>query len=142
MISRTKRRLVLFIILSVALVGVMLFLWFDPSLWAKEIAVEPGMNRHLAAFSGLTVEDAVYEAVHWDAPREDLTPRDRVKISARQSGSGGYVARVMQSPQDDSYERFFYELTLEHAQGTWKVVRVKRCWRGRGLWGWSTETPS
>ena len=142
MSSRTKKFILLFgAPLGLAALG--LFAFFGcPSLWAKDFPVDPASNAHLAAAAGLTAEEAALEAIHWDLPSHDREPRDRVSISVLSASSPSPVVRISYSAQDDSYHQMFYEVTLSRSPQSWTVTRLRRCWTGRGLLGWSTDTPS
>jgi hypothetical protein len=112
-----------------------------PSLWAVDFAVDPAANAHLAERSGLSPSDAAMEAIHWDVSPGERIPSDRVSISVDESGSD-FVVQITYPAQDDSYGRMFYEVTLTRSSTTWAVTRLRRCWTGRGLSGWSTGIPS
>jgi len=142
MSPRTKKPILLVgAVLGLVAVGCFAFFGW-PSLWARDFPVDPATNAHLATTSGLSTEDAALEAIHWTVPVYDRIPRDTVSISVDESGSDTFVVQVTYSAQDDSYGRMFYEVTLARPASTWTVTRLKRCWTGRGLAGWSTGTPS
>lgn len=113
-----------------------------PSLWARDFPVDAATNAHLEVTPGLSAEDAALEAIHWTVPVDDRIPRDLVSISVDESTSDTFVVQITYSAQDDSYGQMFYELTFVRRASTWTVTRLRRCWTGRGLTGWSTGTPS
>ena len=113
-----------------------------PSLWARDFVVDFATNTHLATTGDLSPEDAALEAIHWTVPAAERIPRDRVSISTTEAGPHSFIVQICYPPQDDSYERMFYEVTLSRPTGTWTVTRLRRCWTGRGLTGWSTGIPS
>lgn len=142
MSNRTKKVILLFGT-PLGLVALGLFAFFGcPSLWAKDFPVDPAANAHLATTSGLSPEDAALEAIHWSVPVYDRIPRDRVTISVDEQTPSTFVVQVTYFAQDDSYHRMFYEVTLTQNAGSWIVARLRRCWTGRGLTGWSTGIPS
>lgn len=140
--SRSKRIILLFGA-PLGLVALGLFAFFGcPSLWAKNFPVDPASNAHLATTRGLTAEDAALEAIHWTVPLHDRIPRDRVSISLEEQTPDACVVQVTYPAQDDSYHFMFYEVTLTRQTEAWAVTRLRRCWTGRGLTGWSTDIPS
>lgn len=142
MTSRTKKIILLFGA-PLGLVALGLFVFFGcPSLWAKDFPVDPASNAHLATTRGLSAEDAALEAIHWMVPVYDRIPRDRVSISLDEQTPSTFVVQITYPAQDDSYHSMFYEVTLTRQTEAWAVTRLRRCWTGRGLTGWSTGIPS
>ncbi len=142
MSSRTMKFMLLFVAPPV-LVAVGLYAFYGcPTLWAKDFPVEPASNAHLATTTGLSAGDAALEAIHWNIPGNERVPRDRVSISVSSASLEAPVVRIRYSAQDDSYHQMFYEVTLSRSPKSWTATRLRRCWTGRGLIGWSTDTPS
>ena len=75
-------------------------------------------------------------------PVDDRIPRDRVSISVQGQAPDTFVVQITYPAQDDSYHSMFYEVTLTRQAKAWAVTRLRRCWTGRGLTGWSTRIPS
>jgi hypothetical protein len=132
----TKRMLVG----SAALFIGVIYVW--PSLWARDIAIDPAMNAHLAAQRFNRPDDAAYEALHWNVAPDDRIPRGRVDARTTEIGTDTFRATSEYSAQDDSYHQIYDDLTLTRTGQIWKVTRHKRCWTGRGLLAWSTDAPS
>jgi hypothetical protein len=128
-------------LISLAALGFYVF-FGCPSLWAIDFAVDSATNTHLATTADLSPEDAALEAIHWTVPVAERIPRDRVSISTAETGPHSFIVRICYSAQDDSYGQMFYEITLSRPATTWTVTRLRRCWTGRGLTGWSTGIPS
>ena len=142
MSSRTKKVVLIFVALF-GLTALGLYVVFGcPSLWARDFAVDPAANAHLVAINGLTAENAALEFIDWNIPVYDRVPRERISLSSSQGSSDAPVVRIYCPEQDDSIHCSFYEITLSRQQETWTVTRLRRCWTGRGLIGWSTSTPS
>lgn len=140
--SQTKKTILLFGA-PLALVALALFGFFGcPSLWAKDFPVDPASNAHLAAIGGLSAEEAALESIHWMVPVCDRIPCDRVSISLEEQAPATIVVQITYPAQDDSYHSMFYEVTLTRQAEAWAVTRLRRCWTGRGLTGWSTDIPS
>lgn len=142
-VNSTPRKPILFAAAAFGLVALGYFAFSSwPALWARDFPVDPAANARLALTHGLSTEDAAWEAIHGAVPDHDRVPRDRASISVDEAGSDAFVVRVTFPAQDDSYGRMFYELTLVRQASTWTVTRLRRCWTGRGLTGWSTGIPS
>jgi hypothetical protein len=141
-----SRRAKMLFLLSGSILGLVAFGCYAflgwPSLWAKDFTVDPATNAYLATIHGLPPEDAALEYIHWKVPVCDRTPRDRVSISLDEQTPTAFVVRITCFAQDDSYHRMFYELALERQGQAWTVTKLRRCWTGRGLTGWSTNIPS
>ena len=75
-------------------------------------------------------------------PVSDRIARDQVSISLEVHTPTAFVVKITYPAQDDSYHSMFYEVTLTRQAETWTVTRLRRCWTGRGLTGWSTGIPS
>ncbi len=141
--SRRTKKIALFIGALLGLAALGLFAFFGcPSIWAEDFPVDPADNAHLATTAGLSAEAAALEAIHWRVPAEERVPRDRVSLSISGAASESPVVRICYPAQDDSIHMLFDEVTLSRQQQGWSVTRLRRCWTGRGLIGWSTDTPS
>lgn len=113
-----------------------------PQLWAKDFPIDPKVNAHLAGMTGLSVEDAAFEAFQWDVPDTERVPKGKVSMSVTEMGAASYRVRMIHSALDDSYHDMFDEVTLSGPSPVWSMTRLRRCWTGRDLFGWSTGIPN
>lgn len=131
------------IVALVVLPLVVFFITYEwPSIWARDVAVRSEMNAHLATMTIDKPEDAAYEAVHWNVISGDRVPRNNVKNTTSQLKPNTFKVKSIRSAQDDSIHSIYEELTLTTSGNVWTVIGHKRCWMGRGLFGWSTRPAS